>query len=109
MTTVREQLATTLREARLSAGFDSQGKLATKLHVSRAVINKAESANQSWPSDPLLASWAEATGANLAQLLQLAQRQERHTRVVHELLGSGAAGNVPEAVGACSPARTSPN
>ena len=77
--TVREQLATALKEARLAGGFDSQGKLATRLHVSRAVINKAESANQAVPSDALLMAWAETTGADLAGLLNLAQRAKSGT------------------------------
>lgn len=74
MSTPREQLANTLKEARLAAGYDSQGKLAKRLHVSRPAVNRAESPTAPVPSDPLLAAWADATKTDLAALLDLAQR-----------------------------------
>jgi Domain of unknown function (DUF5753) len=42
--------------------------------MSRPVIAKAESSSQAVPSDPVLAAWAKATGADLQELTQLAQR-----------------------------------
>lgn len=79
MTTVREQLANTLRDARLAAGFDSQGKLATALHVSRSVVNKAESGVQPLPIASLMLPWAETTGVDLAPLMDLYQRVKNGT------------------------------
>jgi hypothetical protein len=40
------------------------------------VVNKAESANQPVPSDALLAGWTDATGCDLAALIDLAQRSK---------------------------------
>lgn len=74
MPTPREQLAEVLRQARLDAGFESQGALAKRLNVSRPVVSKAENPAQPCPSDAILAAWAGATGAGLDRLDELAQR-----------------------------------
>lgn len=79
MPTPREQLAETLRQARLDAGYESHGALADKLHVSRPVVTKAESATQPVPSDTLLAAWAGITGASLDTLSDLAHRAKSGT------------------------------
>jgi len=63
MATPREQLAVLLRQARLDAGFGSQGELARKLNVSRPVVTRAENPAHPVPSDAVLAAWAGATGA----------------------------------------------
>jgi Domain of unknown function (DUF5753) len=74
MSTPREQLSAALKKARLAAGFDGQGKLAAAMSLSRTVIVKAESPNGAVPSDPVLVSWSKATGADLPELVELAQR-----------------------------------
>ena len=40
--TPREQLAETLRQSRIAAGFESHAALAKKLNVTRPVVSKAE-------------------------------------------------------------------
>jgi Domain of unknown function (DUF5753)/Helix-turn-helix domain len=77
--TPREQLAETLRQARLEAGFASHGSLAKRLTVSRPVVTKAESAAHPCPSDAVLAAWAGATGVGLETLTDLAQRAKSGT------------------------------
>jgi transcriptional regulator with XRE-family HTH domain len=77
--TSREQLASLLKQARLAAGYDSHSKLAKAMLLSRSVVAKAESGNQAVPSDPVLAAWAKATGADLAELIELAQRVRNGT------------------------------
>src|ERR1700691_4027911 len=77
--TPREQLAETLRQARIAAGFESHAALARQLNVSRPVVSKAENPAQPVPSDALLAAWAGATGAPLDQLTDLAQRAKSGT------------------------------
>ena len=72
--TSREQLASLLKQARLAAGYDSHGKLAKAMLLSRSVVAKDESGNQAVPSDPVLAAWAKATDADLREITQLAQR-----------------------------------
>jgi transcriptional regulator with XRE-family HTH domain len=72
--TSREQLASLLKQARLGAGYDSHGKLAKAMLLSRSVVAKGESGNQAVPYDTVLAAWAKATGAGLAELVELAQR-----------------------------------
>jgi transcriptional regulator with XRE-family HTH domain len=72
--TPREQLADKLREARISAGYDSHAALAAKLNVSRPVVSKAENLAQPVPSDAVLAAWAGLTGAPLGELQELANR-----------------------------------
>ncbi|MGH3201751.1 MAG: helix-turn-helix domain-containing protein [Streptosporangiaceae bacterium] len=74
MPTPREQLASTLRDSRLAAGYASHGALAKRLNVSRPVITRAESTAHPVPSDALLAAWAGATGAPLDSLNDLAQQ-----------------------------------
>jgi hypothetical protein len=77
--TLREQLATLLRDSRIDAGFESQGALAKQLTVSRPVISKAENPVHPVPSDALIVAWAGATGADAAQLIDLAQRARSGT------------------------------
>lgn len=77
--TPREQLAETLKQARLDAGYDSHGALARKLNMSRPVISKAENPAQPVPSDPLLSAWAGATGVALDKLTDLAKRAKSGT------------------------------
>jgi hypothetical protein len=77
--TPREQLAETLRQARLDAGFDSHGSLAKRLSVSRPVVTRAENPAHPCPSDAVLAAWAGATGAGLDTLTDLAQRAKSGT------------------------------
>ncbi len=79
MPTPREQLADTLRQSRLDAGYESHGALAKRLNVSRPVVSKAENAGQPVPSDAVLAAWAGATGAPLDVLMDLAQRAKSGT------------------------------
>ena len=79
MPTPREQLASTLKQSRIDAGFDSHGALAKRLNVSRPVISKAENPAQPVPSDALLAAWAGVTGAPLDRLTDLAQRAKSGT------------------------------
>lgn len=79
MPTPREQLAALLRQSRLDAGYESQGKLAKQLMVSRPLVSKAENPVHPVPSDALLEAWAEATGADLDQLTELAQRSKSGT------------------------------
>jgi transcriptional regulator with XRE-family HTH domain len=74
MATPREQLANTLRQARLDAGFRSHAGLAKRLRVSRPVISRAENPAQPVPSPGLLGAWAEATGADLSKLTDYAER-----------------------------------
>jgi transcriptional regulator with XRE-family HTH domain len=77
--TLREQLASLLRQSRLDAGYESHGALAKKLNVSRPVVSKAENPAQPVPSDAVLAAWAGATGAALDTLTDLAQRAKSGT------------------------------
>jgi transcriptional regulator with XRE-family HTH domain len=77
--TPREQLAAILKQSRTDAGFKSHGELAKELHVSRPVVSKAENPVHPPPSDAVLAAWAEATGADLGQLTDLAQRSKNGT------------------------------
>jgi transcriptional regulator with XRE-family HTH domain len=77
--TPREQLAETLRQARLEAGFESHGALAKRLNVSRPVVSKAENPANPCPSDAVLAAWAGATGVGLDTLTDLAQRAKSGT------------------------------
>jgi hypothetical protein len=74
MSKSREQLALVLRQARLSAGFDSQGKLAKAINLTRPVVVKAESPHGPVPSEVVLTAWARVTGADLAELVELATR-----------------------------------
>jgi transcriptional regulator with XRE-family HTH domain len=74
MTTPREDLANMLREARIAAGHGSQAALAKRLHVSRPLVNRAESPTQPIPSDAVLTAWAGVTGCPLDKLLELAER-----------------------------------
>ena len=62
MTTPREQLANTLRQSRIDAGYGSHAAPARKLNVSRPVVSKAENARQPVPSDAVLAAWAGGHG-----------------------------------------------
>jgi hypothetical protein len=77
--TPREQLAAILKKSRIEAGYGSHGALAKKLNVSRPVVTKAENPAHPVPSDAILASWAEATGADLDTLTDLAQRAKSGT------------------------------
>jgi transcriptional regulator with XRE-family HTH domain len=79
MTTPREQLAETLKQSRLDAGFDSHGALAKRLNVSRPVVSKAENPAHPVPSDAILAAWAGATGVGLKVLTDLAERSRSGT------------------------------
>jgi transcriptional regulator with XRE-family HTH domain len=79
MTTPREDLANLLREARIATGHGSQAALAKRLHVSRPLINRAESPTRLVPSDALLTAWAGVTGAPLGKLLELAERVRNGT------------------------------
>jgi hypothetical protein len=74
MTTAREQLARLLRDSRLSTGYASHAALAAHVNVSRSVVSKAENPTHPVPTDSLLVSWALATGANLNEINELAQR-----------------------------------
>ena len=74
MGTPREDLAGKLREARIAAGYGSQGALAKRLTVSRSLITKAENATQHIPSVDLVSAWAGVTGAPLDELLELVKR-----------------------------------
>jgi hypothetical protein len=77
--TPREQLAETLRQARLDAGYASHGALAKRLSVSRPVVTRAENPSHPCPSDAVLAAWAGATGAGLDILTDLARRAKSGT------------------------------
>jgi transcriptional regulator with XRE-family HTH domain len=72
--TPREILAQTLRQARIDAGYDSQGKFARELHKSRPVVTRAENADQPVPSADVIESWADVTGVDLEKLTDLAER-----------------------------------
>jgi transcriptional regulator with XRE-family HTH domain len=74
MATPREQLANALKQARVDAGYGSHLALAKRLTVSRPVITRAENAREAVPSPALIKAWAEATGADLAQLNDFAKR-----------------------------------
>src|ERR1700733_9768121 len=69
MATPREQLADLLRQARLAAGFTSHQALARRLNVSRPVVTRAENPREAVPSHAVIRDWAQATGADLAQLI----------------------------------------
>jgi uncharacterized protein DUF5753 len=77
--TPREQLAETLRQARLDAGFESHGALAKQLNMSRPVVTRAENPAHPCPTDAVLAAWAGATGIGLDALTDLAQRAKSGT------------------------------
>jgi transcriptional regulator with XRE-family HTH domain len=77
--TPREDLAAKLREARIEAGYGSQGALAKRLNVSRPVISKAESATHALPSIDVINAWAGATGAPVDELLELVGRARSGT------------------------------
>lgn len=79
MRTPREELAGALKAARLAAGYNSHAMLAKRLHVSRPVVTRAESAAQPCPSDQLLAAWSGATGTDLEPLAELARRARSGT------------------------------
>jgi transcriptional regulator with XRE-family HTH domain len=79
MTTPREDLANMLRDARVTAGIGSQAALAQRLHVSRPLINRAESPTQPLPSDAVLTAWAGITGIPLDKLLELVERVKSGT------------------------------
>jgi transcriptional regulator with XRE-family HTH domain len=79
MATPREQLAVMLRQARLDAGYGSQGAFARGLNVSRPVVTRAENAAHPVPSDGVLAAWAGTTGVALDKLSDLAQRAKSGT------------------------------
>jgi hypothetical protein len=79
MSTARELLAVALKKARLDAGFTTHGKLATVMVMSRSVVVKGESGTQTVPSDPVLLAWANATGADLQELFELAKRARSGT------------------------------
>jgi transcriptional regulator with XRE-family HTH domain len=63
-----------LRDARIAAGIGSQSALAKRLHVSRPLINRAESPTQPLPSDAVLRAWAGVTGLPLDKVLELIER-----------------------------------
>jgi transcriptional regulator with XRE-family HTH domain len=69
----REQLADLLKQARTEAGYTSHAALSKALHVSRSLVTKSESRTGPIPRDETLAAWAEATGADLAELKRLAK------------------------------------
>lgn len=77
--TPREQLAETLKRARLDAGYRSQAALAKELHLSRPVITRAESASQPVPSDDVLVEWSRVTCIPLEKLKDLAKRAKSST------------------------------
>jgi len=74
MGTPRGDLADKLREARIAAGYGSQGALAKRLTVSRSLVTKAENVTQPIPSADLVSAWAGVTGAPLDELLELVKR-----------------------------------
>ena len=74
MATPREQLANALKQARVDAGYSAHLALAKRLTVSRPVITRAENPREAVPSPALIKAWAEATGADLAQLNDFARR-----------------------------------
>jgi transcriptional regulator with XRE-family HTH domain len=69
MAAPREQLADLLRQARLAAGFTSHQALARRLNVSRPVVTRAENPREAVPSHAVIRDWAQATGADLSQLI----------------------------------------
>src|ERR1700720_610835 len=75
----RKQLADSLRQSRVDAGYGSHGALARKLNVSRPVVTRAENPAHPVPSDAILGAWAGATGAALDTLADLAQRAKSGT------------------------------
>ncbi|HWG01711.1 MAG TPA: helix-turn-helix transcriptional regulator [Trebonia sp.] len=77
--TPREQLAETLKQARIDAGYGTHGALAKKLNLSRPVITRAENPSHPVPSDAVLAAWAGATGIGLDTLTDLAERAKSGT------------------------------
>jgi transcriptional regulator with XRE-family HTH domain len=77
--TPREQLAETLKQARLDAGFESHGALAKRLSVSRPVVSRAENPAHPAPTEAVLAAWAGATGVGLDTLTDLAVRAKSGT------------------------------
>lgn len=79
MVTAREQLSAKLKETRLAAGIDSQGKMAKALNLSRTSVVKAESPTGPVPSDAVLAAWSKVTGCDLAELMELAERVKSGT------------------------------
>ncbi len=74
MATPREELANVLRQARLDAGYKSQGEFARRLHKSRPVVTRAENPAHPVPADDVLYAWAEITGADPARLKDLAEQ-----------------------------------
>ncbi len=74
MGTPREELAERLRHYRLAAGFTSHGAFAKRMHVSRSLVSKAESAAYPVPTDPVIAGWAEVTGAPEDEIAELVKR-----------------------------------
>jgi transcriptional regulator with XRE-family HTH domain len=77
--TPREQLAETLKQARVDAGYGSHGALAKKLNVSRPVVSRSENPAHPVPTDAVLAAWAGATGVGLDTLTDLAARAKSGT------------------------------
>lgn len=74
MATAREQLAKSLRQSRIDAGYLSHQLLAKVLNVSRSIISRAENPNEAVPSPGLIARWADVTGADVDALNDLAKR-----------------------------------
>jgi len=74
MATPRDQLAIALKQARIDAGYTSQRLLAKRLTVSRPVISRAENPAEVVPAPGLIIKWADATGANVDDLNDLAKR-----------------------------------
>jgi transcriptional regulator with XRE-family HTH domain len=74
MGTPREDLAGKLRDARVNAGYGSQGALAKRLNVSRSLITKAENATHPVPAESLIVAWCGVTSAPQDELLELAKR-----------------------------------
>jgi hypothetical protein len=72
--TPREQLSAALKKARLTAGIDSQVKIARAINLTRTVAVKAESVGGPVPSDAVLVSWAKVTGADIEEFRELAER-----------------------------------
>jgi hypothetical protein len=73
MATAREELANMLRQARIAAGYASQGEFAKKLHKSRPVVTRAESPANPAPADDVLDAWTEITGLDAVKLQELAK------------------------------------
>jgi transcriptional regulator with XRE-family HTH domain len=72
--TPRGELAALLRQARITAGYSSQAKLAKALHVSRPLISRAENAGEALPSVDVLAGYAAATRVDAAKIADLTER-----------------------------------